>query len=99
MADLLTGEARFVHARDVSPWPGHVQPEQRAEVEGLLGAMRGSTREADETEEGAAVFVLTPPESQLHKDWDNTIIGRIVVGSGWLRLETNSLLRFPPSPA
>jgi hypothetical protein len=51
---------------------------------------------AAEPEEGArgeTVFTITKPGNRTYEDWDNTVIGTIVVTAARLRLESNSTRR------
>jgi len=63
----------------------------REEILGRLASIDGASE--PENESGTTVFVFTKPGNATHADWDNTVIGRAVVGRDRLRVETNSLRR------
>jgi hypothetical protein len=46
--------------------------------------------EGPQDEDGETVFVFTKPGNAMHRNWDNTIIGRAVVAERHVRVETNS---------
>lgn len=46
-----------------------------------------------ETEGSDTVFVVTKAGNPVHRSWDNTVVGRIVLSSSRLTAETNSLRR------
>jgi hypothetical protein len=64
---------------------------RRAELERALATLEG----VDPPEEGdvGRSFTFLRPGNPMHKDWENTIIGRAVVSEGDLQLETNSVRR------
>ena len=62
----------------------------REEIIHRLASIAGSE---PEDEDGDTVVVFTQPGNPMHADWDNTIIGRAVVGRDHLRVETNSVRR------
>jgi SEC-C motif len=49
--------------------------------------------EGSEPDEGDVVFTITKPGNAKHRDWDNTVVGRIVVTPSRLHVETNSTRR------
>jgi hypothetical protein len=63
----------------------------REEIVSRLASIEGVSE--PEIEDGDTVFVFTKAGNATHADWDNTIIGRAVVGLDYLRVETNSLRR------
>ena len=63
---------------------------KRAELLAQLTAIEGA--ELDESEDDAAV-VFTRPGNQLHKSWDNTIVGRTFFKGSRLLAESNSVAR------
>lgn len=52
-----------------------------------------SEPESDEDRKDVIVIVMTKPGNASMKSWDNTIIGRIIVGAKRLQVETNSTRR------
>jgi len=66
--------------------------DNRQRLEALIAEM------AEPQDDGAEpvaerVFVFYRPGNAMHKNWDNTIVGRAVVGEHELVLETNSVRR------
>lgn len=49
--------------------------------------------EPEEGDDGSVVVTITKPGNATMKDWDNTIIGRVVIGDGRMRAESNSVQR------
>jgi hypothetical protein len=63
----------------------------REEIIDRLASIEGAAQ--SEIENGDTVFVFTKAGNATHADWDNTVIGRAVVGGDHLRVETNSRRR------
>jgi SEC-C motif len=60
----------------------------RSEVETRLTAMDGVDNVDKKKSETVIVFIK--PGNRVHQDWENTVVGRAVVGRNSLRVETNS---------
>lgn len=63
----------------------------RAEVVGRLSSMPGAVEPEEEGNDTVVVF--TKAANATHRDWSNTVIGRVVVGERRMRVETNTLRR------
>lgn len=66
-------------------------PEHRADVTSSIANTEGADRE--DGDDGLTYVTFMRHGNKLHRDWDNTIIGRAVIAQDSLRLETNSLRR------
>lgn len=66
-------------------------PAQRREIEARLLGLEGV--EPPDGDEGTGCFTFLQPGNRLHASWDNTLVGRAVLGADSLRLETNSVRR------
>ena len=65
---------------------------RRRDLLARVAVIPGADRNDDE--DGDAIFVVTKAGNAMHASWDNTIVGRIVVGRrGTLTVETNSIRR------
>jgi hypothetical protein len=62
---------------------------ERAAIEGIISGLHGLAGDEDD-DEGRACFTWSRSGNGMHRDWDNTTLGRVLVGDGELRLETNS---------
>ncbi|MFO0577453.1 MAG: antitoxin Xre/MbcA/ParS toxin-binding domain-containing protein [Polyangia bacterium] len=62
---------------------------QRGAVAQRLGALEG----VELPEEGEGIYTFLRPGNRMHKSWENTVVGRAVLGEGELRLESNSVRR------
>lgn len=60
----------------------------RREIEKRVGAMDGV--DGISTEDGETIAVFVSPGNRMHKSWENTVTGRVIVAQGTLRIETNS---------
>ncbi|MGZ5445848.1 MAG: YecA family protein [Thermoanaerobaculia bacterium] len=60
----------------------------RREIEQRVGAMDGVDDVSTEDGETIAVFVRSG--NRIHKSWENTVTGRVIVARDTLRIETNS---------
>jgi hypothetical protein len=58
-----------------------------ARLESLAGA------QVHGEDEDGLVFVITKAGNAVHRSWDNTVIGRAILGQAHLRVETNSTRR------
>jgi hypothetical protein len=67
-------------------------PGARVELEDRLADLRRAEREG-EPDEGATAFVLLRDGNKLHGDWENTVVGRVLVSDTALRIESNSTKR------
>jgi hypothetical protein len=65
-----------------------VKAGERAVIDGIMSALSGLVREDDD--EGRACFTWWRPGNAMHKAWDNTTLGRLILGDRDLLLETNS---------
>lgn len=65
--------------------------ENGAEVQKMLAAMEGVHSPEDGDPEQSFTFLRVG--NSMHKDWENTVFGRAVLGDEDLRLETNSVRR------
>lgn len=63
----------------------------REEVARLLQTLDGA--EEPELEGDDLVFVISKSGNAMHRSWDNTIVGRVVLSERALRVETNSTRR------
>lgn len=63
-------------------------PDNVAQRLGLLTGVQEPEKEGNNT-----VFAVTKAGSAIHRSWDNTVIGRIVLSATGLTLETNSTRR------
>lgn len=63
----------------------------RADVIRRLGSLPGV--QGPEQEGDDAVFVATKAGNAVHRSWDNTVVGNIVVSGTRLTVETNSTRR------
>lgn len=61
---------------------------RRPEVEQRVGAMDGVDDVS--TEDGETVVVFVRTGNRIHKSWENTVTGRVIVVRDTLRIETNS---------
>jgi len=62
-----------------------------AEVVALLARIPGA--EEPERENGDIAITFIKPGNATHRGWDNTVMGRAIVGPRSLRVETNSIRR------
>ena len=67
----------------------------RTEVEAKLRGVEGVEGPADDEEERE--YSVLKEGNAMHRHWDNTVIGRFIVETGRVRLETNSVERAGPS--
>jgi hypothetical protein len=63
-------------------------PAVRNEIEARLTAMDG-VNDVQRTD-GETEVVFIKPGNRLHRSWENTVIGRVIVGRGSLQVESNS---------
>lgn len=64
---------------------------RRDDVAARLATLEGAQAEGDEGD--AIVFVITKIGNALHRQWENTVVGRIVLSAARLKVETNSTRR------
>lgn len=60
----------------------------RREIERRVAAM--DDVDGLSTEDGETVAVFVRPGNRMHKSWENTVTGRVIVARDTLRIETNS---------
>jgi hypothetical protein len=68
------------------------RPAIEASLQGLRGIERDDAEEGDAQSE-QTTFVALRDGNRMHGSWDNTVVGRVLVSEGELRIETNSTKR------
>jgi hypothetical protein len=66
-------------------------PDSRPEIERRIAAIEHVGE--PERDGDRALFSLLRPGNRMHRSWENTVLGTVVVSEGGLRLEANSVRR------
>lgn len=74
----------LLFVNDSFPFDGKL----RREIEQRVSVMDGV--DGVSTEDGETIAVFVRPGNRVHKSWENTVTGRVIVARDTLRIETNS---------
>jgi hypothetical protein len=70
-----------------------LMPEARPRVLEALAKLEGVEVEEDEEDEEGVHFTFMKEGNAMHRDWENTVVGRAHIEEAVVRLETNSVKR------